>query len=89
MRSDTFRRPWAEHDVLAHTTGSKRLHHPLVGDLTLEYVVLAVEGDPDQTLIVHTPEPAGGHRRGPRPGRREWPGGRVLVTNPGQDGRNA
>ncbi|MFE4964433.1 hypothetical protein [Streptomyces sp. NPDC056660] len=58
LHSDTFRRLWADHDVLAHTTGSKRLHHPLVGDLTLEYVVLAVEGDPDQTLIVYTPEPA-------------------------------
>ncbi|WP_381793384.1 helix-turn-helix transcriptional regulator [Streptomyces niveus] len=58
LHSDTFRRLWADHDVLAHTTGSKRLHHPLVGDLTLEYVVLAVEGDPDQTLIIYTPEPA-------------------------------
>ncbi|MGW4913787.1 helix-turn-helix transcriptional regulator [Streptomyces sp. NPDC004270] len=58
LHSDTFRRLWADHDVLAHTTGSKRLHHPLVGDLTLEYVVLAVEGDLDQTLIVYTPEPA-------------------------------
>ncbi|RSS57136.1 helix-turn-helix transcriptional regulator [Streptomyces sp. WAC01280] len=58
LHSDTFRRLWADHDVLAHTTGSKRLHHPLVGDLTLEYIVLAVEGDPDQTLIIYTPEPA-------------------------------
>ncbi|MBZ3905426.1 helix-turn-helix transcriptional regulator [Streptomyces griseiscabiei] len=58
LHSDTFRRLWADHDVLAHTTGSKRLHHPLVGDLTLDYVVLAVEGDADQTLIIYTPEPA-------------------------------
>jgi hypothetical protein len=58
VHSDTFRRLWAGHDVLAHTTGTKRLHHPLVGDLTLDYVVLAVEGDPDQTLVILTPEPA-------------------------------
>ncbi|MEU3125663.1 helix-turn-helix transcriptional regulator [Streptomyces sp. NPDC047726] len=58
LHSDTFRRMWGDHDVLAHTTGTKRLHHPLVGDLTLDYVVLAVEGDPDQTLIIYTPEPA-------------------------------
>ncbi|MET4921737.1 helix-turn-helix transcriptional regulator [Streptomyces sp. PSRA5] len=58
LRSDTFRRMWAAHDVLAHTTGTKRLRHPLVGDLTLDYVVLAVEGDPDQTLVILTPEPA-------------------------------
>lgn len=58
LHSDTFRRMWADHDVLAHATGTKRLHHPVVGDLTLDYVVLAVEGDPDQTLVILTPEPA-------------------------------
>ncbi|MDQ0765028.1 helix-turn-helix transcriptional regulator [Streptomyces canus] len=56
--SDTFRRLWADHDVLVHTTGSKRLNHPLVGDLSLDYLGLAVEGDPDQSLIILTPEPA-------------------------------
>ncbi|GAA4620823.1 helix-turn-helix transcriptional regulator [Actinoallomurus vinaceus] len=58
LHSGTFRRMWADHDVLAHTTGTKRLRHPLVGDLTLDYVVLAVEGDPDQTIVIYTPEPA-------------------------------
>ncbi|MBK3566423.1 MULTISPECIES: helix-turn-helix transcriptional regulator [unclassified Streptomyces] len=58
VHSEVFRRMWADHDVLAHTTGTKRLHHPLVGDLTLDYVVLTVEGDPDQNLTVLTPEPA-------------------------------
>ncbi|MFF8036174.1 helix-turn-helix transcriptional regulator [Streptomyces sp. NPDC016626] len=58
LHSDTFRRMWADHDVQAHTTGTKRLHHPLVGDLTLDYLVLAVEGDPEQTLTIYTPEPA-------------------------------
>ncbi|MFF3319961.1 helix-turn-helix transcriptional regulator [Streptomyces sp. NPDC003035] len=58
LHSDAFRRMWADHDVQAHTTGTKRLHHPLVGDLTLDYLVLAVEGDPEQTLTIYTPEPA-------------------------------
>ncbi|WSA74709.1 helix-turn-helix transcriptional regulator [Streptomyces sp. NBC_01799] len=58
LHSDTFRRIWADHDVQAHTTGTKRLHHPLVGDLALDYVVLAVEDDPEQTLVIYTPEPA-------------------------------
>ncbi|MEU0584545.1 helix-turn-helix transcriptional regulator [Streptomyces sp. NPDC006132] len=58
LHSDTFRRMWADHDVQAHTSGTKRLHHPLVGDLTLDYLVLAVEGDPEQTLVVYTPEPS-------------------------------
>ncbi|MEU0068789.1 helix-turn-helix transcriptional regulator [Streptomyces sp. NPDC006332] len=58
LHSDTFRRMWADHDVVAHTTGTKHLHHPIVGDVTLDYLVLAVEGDPEQTLTIYTPEPA-------------------------------
>ncbi|MEU9350715.1 helix-turn-helix transcriptional regulator [Streptomyces griseoloalbus] len=58
LHSDTFRRLWADHNVIAHTSGIKRLHHPLVGDLILDFVALAVEGDPDQTLVIYTPEPA-------------------------------
>ncbi|RAG86481.1 transcriptional regulator [Streptacidiphilus pinicola] len=58
VHSDTFRRLWADHDVLAHATGTKRLHHPVVGEMTLDYVVLAVESDPDQSLVILTPEPA-------------------------------
>ncbi|MEU1173366.1 helix-turn-helix transcriptional regulator [Streptomyces microflavus] len=58
LHSDTFRRFWADHDVRAHTTGTKRLHHPLVGDLTLDYVVLATEDDPEQSLAIYTPEPS-------------------------------
>ncbi|MFD6281486.1 helix-turn-helix transcriptional regulator [Streptomyces sp. NPDC060209] len=58
LHSDAFRRLWADHDVRAHTTGTKRLHHPLVGDLTLDYVVLAAEDDPEQSLAIYTPEPA-------------------------------
>ncbi|MFI5689548.1 helix-turn-helix transcriptional regulator [Streptomyces sp. NPDC051636] len=58
LHSDAFRRLWADHDVRAHTTGTKRLHHPVVGDLTLDYVVLAAEDDPEQSLAIYTPEPA-------------------------------
>jgi hypothetical protein len=58
LHSGTFRCLWADHDVLAHTTGTKRLHHPLVGELTLDYVVLAAEDDPEQALVIYTPEPA-------------------------------
>ncbi|MBQ1079933.1 helix-turn-helix domain-containing protein [Nocardiopsis sp. B62] len=57
LRSDAFRRLWADHDVVAHSTGTKRLHHPLVGDLTLGYESLDVEGDPEQVLVIYTPEP--------------------------------
>lgn len=58
VHSAAFRRLWADHNVLAHTTGVKRFHHPLVGDLALDYEVLQVAGDPEQVLVVYTPEPA-------------------------------
>ena len=58
VRSDTFRHMWGHHDVLAHMTGTKRFHHPVVGDLVLDYEVLTVEGDPEQILVLYVPEPA-------------------------------
>ena len=40
-----------------HTTGSKRFHHRVVGDLSLTYEGLALAADPGQTLITFTAEP--------------------------------
>jgi transcriptional regulator with XRE-family HTH domain len=57
-RSDEFRVRWAAHDVGIHTTGVKRLHHPLVGDLELEFESFALPGDPGQSLLTYTAEPA-------------------------------
>jgi transcriptional regulator with XRE-family HTH domain len=56
-RSDEFRVRWAAHDVRLHRTGAKRIHHPLVGDLTLDFDSLELPGDPGQTLLVYTAEP--------------------------------
>jgi transcriptional regulator with XRE-family HTH domain len=57
VRDPDFRRWWADHDVHRRRFGSKRFHHPLVGDLVLDYEALAVTGDPDQVLGVYTAEP--------------------------------
>lgn len=56
-RSESFRRRWAAHDVRYHRTGSKRLHHPLVGDLTLDFEALELPGDEGQRLNVYTAAP--------------------------------
>jgi transcriptional regulator with XRE-family HTH domain len=56
-RSDEFRVRWAAHNVRVHRTGVKRFHHPLVGDLTLEFESLDLPGDPGQTLLVYAAEP--------------------------------
>ena len=57
LQDADFRRWWAEHDVYRRTNGTKHYHHPVVGDLTLDYEALAPNGDPDQILGVHTAEP--------------------------------
>lgn len=46
VKSAEFRRWWAEHDVTERSHGTKRYHHPLVGDLTVDYECLALPGDP-------------------------------------------
>ena len=43
-RSDDFRVRWAAHDVRIHSTGVKRLHHPVVGDLDLPFESLPARG---------------------------------------------
>ena len=57
LHSETFRRMWAT------TTSSPTPPAPNASTTpssatSLDYVVLAVEGDPEQTLVVYTPEPA-------------------------------
>lgn len=54
LRSEDFRRLWAAHPVRRKTFGRKRMAHPLVGELTLEYETLALP-DPGQHLVVYTP----------------------------------
>lgn len=56
-RSERFRQLWARHDVSLHRTGSKRLHHPIVGDLTLSYEAFDLPADPGQRINVYTAEP--------------------------------
>jgi len=56
-RSDEFRVRWASHDVRFHRSGTKRLHHPLVGDLTLTYESLELPADAGLTLVTYSAEP--------------------------------
>ena len=56
-RSDEFRVRWASHDVRFHRSGTKRVHHPLVGDLTLAYESLALPADTGLTLVTYSAEP--------------------------------
>ncbi|MEV8439912.1 helix-turn-helix transcriptional regulator [Actinosynnema sp. NPDC051121] len=54
VKDETFRKLWAQHKVMEKTHGIKLLHHPVVGDLDLDYETLQPTGDPDVVLAVYT-----------------------------------
>lgn len=56
-RSQRFRELWAAHDVRFHRTGSKRLRHPVVGELELAYEAFELSADPGLRMLVYTAEP--------------------------------
>ncbi|MFI8238763.1 helix-turn-helix domain-containing protein [Streptomyces sp. NPDC085866] len=57
LKSEDFRRLWADHEVKECAYGVKRVRHPVAGLLTLPYETLTVPADPEQTIVVYTPEP--------------------------------
>ena len=56
-RSEAFRTRWATHNVRFHDKGVKRLHHPVVGELTLAYETMQFTADQGLTMAVYTAEP--------------------------------
>jgi transcriptional regulator with XRE-family HTH domain len=56
-QSETFRTLWASHNVRTHGAGTKRFHHPDVGELVLAYEELAITADPGHVLMIYTAEP--------------------------------
>jgi transcriptional regulator with XRE-family HTH domain len=56
-QSEEFRVLWASHDVRFHRRGTKRFHHPLVGDIALSYEVLELSADPGLMVLAYSAEP--------------------------------
>ncbi|WSQ13707.1 helix-turn-helix transcriptional regulator [Streptomyces sp. NBC_01231] len=52
-----FRQWWAGRPVVGLRVGTKRLRHPLAGDLSLDWDSLTSTADPQQQLVIMTPEP--------------------------------
>jgi transcriptional regulator with XRE-family HTH domain len=52
--SAEVRQWWPRHEVLGVGSGTKRLHHPMLGDVTFQHVVLQVADHPDQKLVTFT-----------------------------------
>ncbi|MBB5780665.1 helix-turn-helix transcriptional regulator [Nonomuraea jabiensis] len=55
MKSDHFRRWWADHKVLDRTFGHKRFRHPVVGPVSIDYQAFTMPGEDDQTLFLYLP----------------------------------
>jgi len=56
-RSEAFRTLWASHDVREHRTGLKRIHHPVVGDLQLNYEAMELSSERGLLFLAYTAEP--------------------------------
>ncbi|MFB9235619.1 helix-turn-helix transcriptional regulator [Plantactinospora siamensis] len=54
INSPEFARLWARHDVRLCSSGTKRLHHPQLGDLDLHYEALHLPDSHGQRLLTHT-----------------------------------
>jgi transcriptional regulator with XRE-family HTH domain len=56
-QSELFRQRWASRDVKYHRSGVKRLHHPVVGDLDLNYESMELPSEPGLVMNVYTAPP--------------------------------
>jgi transcriptional regulator with XRE-family HTH domain len=56
-QSELFRRRWASQDVKFHRSGRKRLRHPAVGELDLNFEAMEMPSEPGLRLNIYTTEP--------------------------------
>lgn len=61
--SPEFEALWRDNEVVGHGEGVKRLHHPELGPIELEFSTFAVEGRSDLNMMVYTPATAEVARR--------------------------
>jgi MmyB-like transcription regulator ligand binding domain len=56
-RSETFRTRWATHNVRFHDHGTKDVHHPVVGELSLNFERMERSPDTGLTTFASTADP--------------------------------
>jgi transcriptional regulator with XRE-family HTH domain len=54
LGSSEFVTRWKKHDVRFHLTGTKTLHHPVVGELTLSFEAMSLLQDPGLTILAYS-----------------------------------
>ncbi|MER5802131.1 helix-turn-helix transcriptional regulator [Streptomyces mirabilis] len=57
FESPDFADMWKQYDVQPHSTGDKSFHHPEVGDITLGFKSMVLDGTPGHRLVVFYAEP--------------------------------
>jgi transcriptional regulator with XRE-family HTH domain len=57
IKDAQFRQWWAGTHVAVKRRGTRAYHHPVVGEITLDWDALTSDAEPDQQLIVYTPAP--------------------------------
>jgi transcriptional regulator with XRE-family HTH domain len=57
-QSPEFDTLWNENDVRSYGEGIKRLMHPRLGEIDLEYSSFTIDGRPDLTMVVYNPATA-------------------------------
>ncbi|MGW3242163.1 helix-turn-helix transcriptional regulator [Streptomyces sp. NPDC001070] len=62
LKSADFARLWERYDVRPHRPGTKHFHHPHVGDMTLGYQSMQLDGTPGHRLVAYYAEVAGPDR---------------------------
>ena len=55
---------WASHDVRVHRTGTKQVHHPVVGDLDLTFEAMDLTSEPGLQLLAFTAAPGSASQDG-------------------------
>jgi transcriptional regulator with XRE-family HTH domain len=53
-QSELFRQRWASQDVRYHRSGRKRLRHPIVGQLDLDFEAMELASEPGLALNIYT-----------------------------------
>lgn len=53
--SPEFRTLWLDQNVRNHGEGTKKIHHPEVGIIALDYSSFAIDGNPNLSMVVYNP----------------------------------
>ncbi|WP_298380599.1 helix-turn-helix transcriptional regulator [uncultured Bradyrhizobium sp.] len=54
-QSPEFAAMWRDNDVRAHGEAIKHIRHPVLGPISFEYSIFAVDGRPDLGLVIYNP----------------------------------